>query len=533
MSAQVEASTVNAGQLFSNSYFFIPDFQRPYSWTVKDEVADFWRDLSETIDSPPYFLGLLIVTAERDSEDEKTVVDGQQRLVTLTLLASALRTAALSRGKKLVADSMRDIFLMGLDYETETRMHRLTFTARADRETYEWLMSPESAKEPKLANRLMVASHKFLSDQVQADLDKHEPSRLAKWARLLSNGLTFAKFDHPDRNAAYKVYEVVNTRGKDLTPADLIKGYALGTVAADSDSGASARWEALEHPFRSLQVPAQFTQFIRHVVTLRHGYVIPRDLYQVITTKYPGAQGVERLLTELEEFLSLYQRIIDPSVDSEVPDDLVTSFAILNSLGLSTVRPTFMAVAALENHEEPLRALVRIVVTRIVAGSFGTGSIERRFADAATRIYKSKDWRAPIDDLMELMPRKRDFLEQLPQAQAKGVLMVVRSSALQRSALPQIHGYLHQVRAKNAEDWDEFPDKAFAQIGNTVGNFFISDNERRPRGTNTPSAVKERLLPTRIEEEVVSDADFPWTPETVEGFNNEIAATAGDVWYAE
>ncbi|MES2171168.1 MAG: DUF262 domain-containing protein [Actinomycetota bacterium] len=533
MSAQVEASTVNAGQLFSNSYFYIPDFQRPYSWTVKDEVTDFWRDLSETIETPPYFLGLLIVTTEREDQEEKTVVDGQQRLVTLTLLASALRAAALARGKKLVADSLRDMFLLGLDYETEEWHHKITFSADADRSTYEWLVGTKDVIKPEVPNALMVASHKFLAERIEEDLKANDDSvRLAKWARLLSNGLTFARFDHPDRNAAYKVYEVVNTRGKDLTPADLIKGYALGTASSDVSLSARARWAALEEPFRLLDASAQFTQFIRHVITLRHGYVLPRDLYQIITRRYEGSAGVDRLLLELEESLGLYIRLIDPSVDSDLADDIGTSFVILQSLGLSTVRPAFLAIATLDEHQEALRRLVQIVVTRIVAESFGTGSVERRFADAARDIFLEQDWRGPLENLLDLMPRQRDFEEGLAESQSKGVLLVIRSSVLQTSALPQIHGYLHQVRPKNSERWMDFSDKEFTAIGNTIGNFFISEIERRPRGTNNPQAVQERLLTTRVREEIVSESDFPWTPQTVEAFNSHIASTASQIWYA-
>jgi len=66
--------------LLSSSVFEVPQFQREYSWQ-EDEVSDFWNDLSNGIESDSYFLGLIILT---DEGERKHVVDGQQRLITLT-----------------------------------------------------------------------------------------------------------------------------------------------------------------------------------------------------------------------------------------------------------------------------------------------------------------------------------------------------------------------------------------------------------------------------------------------------------------
>jgi uncharacterized protein with ParB-like and HNH nuclease domain len=60
----------------------VPPFQREYSW-ARDEVAAFWDDLRASLDPESYFLGLVVLT---DSPGRKAVIDGQQRLITLTLL---------------------------------------------------------------------------------------------------------------------------------------------------------------------------------------------------------------------------------------------------------------------------------------------------------------------------------------------------------------------------------------------------------------------------------------------------------------
>jgi uncharacterized protein with ParB-like and HNH nuclease domain len=78
----LNASASTAGALLSSSIFEVPQFQREYSWQ-EDQVSDFWSDLSKGLDSESYFLGLVILT---DEGGRKHVVDGQQRLITLSLL---------------------------------------------------------------------------------------------------------------------------------------------------------------------------------------------------------------------------------------------------------------------------------------------------------------------------------------------------------------------------------------------------------------------------------------------------------------
>jgi uncharacterized protein with ParB-like and HNH nuclease domain len=96
----LNASASTAGALLSSSTFEVPQFQREYSWQ-RDEVSEFWNDLSNGLDSDSYFLGLVILT---DEGGTKHVVDGQQRLITLSLLANAIYFEALGRGRTALAD---------------------------------------------------------------------------------------------------------------------------------------------------------------------------------------------------------------------------------------------------------------------------------------------------------------------------------------------------------------------------------------------------------------------------------------------
>ena len=93
MPAKITATERNLGAVFSDEYYFqIPLYQRPYAWTTEhvDELLDDLIDAMRRDEDTPYFLGS-IVLIKSDDDPKSEVVDGQQRLTTLTMLFCALR----------------------------------------------------------------------------------------------------------------------------------------------------------------------------------------------------------------------------------------------------------------------------------------------------------------------------------------------------------------------------------------------------------------------------------------------------------
>jgi hypothetical protein len=132
----LNASASTAGALLSSSIFEVPQFQREYSWQ-DDEVADFWNDLSKGLDSESYFLGLIILT---DEGGKKHVVDGQQRLITLSLLANAIYFEAQSRGRAALADRIRADFLRSIDYDSDETNPRVVLSDEDDNRTFQLIL---------------------------------------------------------------------------------------------------------------------------------------------------------------------------------------------------------------------------------------------------------------------------------------------------------------------------------------------------------------------------------------------------------
>lgn len=530
--SQVDASTLNAGAFFADSRLVVPDYQRKYSWLPDEQIAEFWRDLSRAIGRGDYFLGLVILA---EGKKRHEVVDGQQRLVTLTILANELRLIALGLGRRLVAESIRTDFLDSMNFETEEQIPRIHLTDEADRADLQMLLQATDAGAISARPQSAIhAARAELSSRLNADISGHtQPAlRVGQWTEFLTKNLTFAVFTHPDRSAAFRVYEVVNTRGKDLTPTELIKSHLIGSSGDPTRNETYRRWNAIENQLETVGAVDQLTTFVRHVVTLERGYVIPRDLYDEVSSNYTGAEGVQRLLEILEYFLPTYLQMIEPAADVESTEVRTRAFAIADELGAARFRPTLLAASTAADPDENFPRILRILVPGSITGRFGSGNVEAQFARSARRAYKDGDWEAEIARLKDLKPTREEFELRLTRGVSRNQAHVLLSALFQDTALPELVGYPHQLRPRNGEHWPGFDADQYKEAGGLIANWVLTSVERRPQGSRTPGAVKAKLVDSLIDQDPRSRADIDsWTADRVKADSERFASQIAELWY--
>lgn len=545
MDTPLNALATSAGTLLSKGTFLVPPFQREYAWE-DDEVAEFWSDLRSGLSDDSYFLGLVILTDEADS---KHVVDGQQRILTVSLLAAALFHEARRAGRPALAERISSDFLRAIDYETDQVRPRVVLSDKRDNSTFQRILETPHSKlgdpvgpEGDFSNRLMAA-YRYLSLQLRDDLGPDPFKRLGLWTDFLTNRVYFAVFVHPDPAAAYRVFEVINTRGKELTTADLLKNYILNQTPAARRTERYHQWVRIA---RSLEPAGSgaLVQYIRHVVSLAAGHVLPRDLYDYLTDRSRVASGkdrrerrapsVDELMSSLEDWVPLYLQLVDPTVAGPAEPDWLPVFSSLNALNVISVRPVVMALSRAEQPLEGMQRLLRLVVRRIVVGNLGTGNVERRFSEAAQQIATTGEWGPALGSLRDLDPDRLDFQEQLRKRSLnKGTLTFLRRSVLQQTISPEPIGFMHLIRPRQAPEWWTFPDDEFTYWGSTLGNTLLADVERRPWATSTWQGFRNQLLPHAVDGEVVHEIETrtEWSARSVEEVGAQLASAATEVWY--
>jgi len=539
MDTPLNASATSAGALLSSNTFVVPPYQREYAWEA-DEVREFWDDLRGGLEDGSYFLGLLILT---DEDNRKHVVDGQQRLLTITLLAACLYHEAVRSGRSALADRIQADFLTSIDYETDQMEPRVRLTDSVDDAALQSIVAHADLEQltfgsaDGLPNKLHQAARQ-LQELLRTDLSADPFKRLGLWTDFLTNKVYLAVFVHPNPASAYRVFEVINTRGRELTTADLLKNYVLNQTSAADRAGRYDAWQSIARPLQQ-NGPSTLVQFIRHIVTLHAGHVLPRDLFDFLAER--DRRGKERrppsvteLMDALESRLPLYLQMLDPTVDGPANDDWLGIFSALQDLNVITVRPLLMAISDTADATEGMRRLLQLVVRRIVVGNLGTGNVERRFGEAARRVVEKSGWREALAGLGDLNPTPEEFVEQLrKRSYNKGALTFLRRSIVQASITPDGSGYLHLIRPRQANEWIGFPEDDFTYWGSTLGNSFLAKVERRPKGANTFQGFKMNLLAdAEPGEDVDALADLAaWSTEAVEARGRDLANHASTVWY--
>lgn len=542
MDTPLNASASNAGAIFANNTFEIPRFQREYSWG-SDEVTDFWSDLQGSLEAESYFLGLIILTTPKDDEEagRKRVVDGQQRILTLSLLANAIFHEATKSERKALADRIRASFLRSIDYQTDEEIRRVKLTDEADDNTFQFILEtgarPTDIQDEASVSAKMSASYDLLARYLREDLRADPFKRLGKWTDFLTNRLYFAVFLHPSAEAAYQVYEVVNTRGRDLTTADLLKNYILSQAGGD-EADRYGQWQSIAKQF-STEGANNFVQYIRHVVTVKSGYILPKDLYGFLANRKKMGDRVpprpNEVMSLLERNLPLYMQMIDPTTAGPADVDALGVFSALNSLSVLTVRPILLACSDVPNSQAGMEWILKLVVRRMVVGNLGTGNVERRLGEAAKAIHDAKNWTVMIDQLRDLNPPREDFVSQLKKRSLnKNLLTFLRRSIIQNTITPNPHGFLHFIWSKSAP-FEGIGEDEGSYWASTLGNTIISNVEKRPRTLVDWPTFKGTMLTTAVDGEWVHPLNqlARWDVAAVEGMGSDLANEAGRIWYDE
>jgi hypothetical protein len=535
----LNASATTAGALISSSTFEIPPYQREYSWS-EDEVSEFWDDLRKALNEDSYFLGLVILTEE---ESRKQVVDGQQRIITLTLLAAALYHEALEGGRKALADRIQADFLRSIDYATDETRPRVVLSDQADNETFQAILTTGKGGkqlvqvESDTLSKRMQESYNLLRNKLREDLAQDPFKQLGVWTDFITNRLYFAVFIHPDSAAAYRVFEVINTRGLELTTADLLKNYILSQTAPAKRTERYNEWQSIAHPFSQYGANS-YVQYIRHVVTVEGGHIMPKDLFDFLAKRTTHANkeppSTDELMILLKQHLPLYMQMIDPSLEGPADPGALKIFAALNSLGVIAVRPILLAISNTPNALEGMSYILKLVVRRIVVGNLGTGTVERRFGDAAKDVHDSVDWHVLEKKLTDLNPTREEFVNQIrKRAFNKGTLAFLRRSIITKSTTPDTLGILHFIMPRQQPIWDGLSEEDALFWSGTIANTFLSTLERRPKEAVTWDGFKESLLKEGVPMEWIQELGGldVWNATTMETISKNLAEVAGDVWY--
>lgn len=312
----------------------IPPFQRDYSWG-EEQWDDLWQDIIEvaSLDAEPsHYMGYLVVQSDNDKSFD--VIDGQQRLTTLSLIVLAVlknlqRLVDLgdeSDSNKRRYDQIRQTYIGYLDPVTLVSKTKLTLNRNNDNyfQNFIVVLRPLPIRGFNVSEHLLRKAFDWFDKRVQ---DYIKPSTqdkgiaLASLVENMSDRLFFTVISVTDELNAYKVFETLNARGVRLSSTDLLKNYLFSVLHKENQDTHELKvledkWESIVSRLGS----EDFPDFLRSYWVSRHKSVRHAELYKAVkNTVHNSRQAVFDLLRGMEEDIDAYLALTMPETSEWSP----------------------------------------------------------------------------------------------------------------------------------------------------------------------------------------------------------------------
>lgn len=319
MPARIHGSQYPLLKIFSNEFAFkIPPYQRSYRWTT-EEAGELLDDLLEALGNKgaepveeldPYFLGSIVLIKGEDRA-EAEVVDGQQRLTTLTILLAALRAL----GPENFSSGLEEfLYESGNPVAGTENRYRLTVRSRdeaffkthvQERGGLDKLIAldPHVLTDPR---RAMRENAKLFLDRLGA-IDEAARKRLSQF---MVQRCFLVAVSTPDLASAYRIFSVLNERGLDLSHSDILKAEIVGRAPADAEEEYTAKWEDAEDGLGGERFDDLFAHIRMIFAKTKLRGTVLEEFRNAVVEKYSDSRQL------IDEVIIPYSEVLAPVLDA-------------------------------------------------------------------------------------------------------------------------------------------------------------------------------------------------------------------------
>ncbi|MCQ2984324.1 DUF262 and DUF1524 domain-containing protein [Helicobacter pylori] len=373
--------------------FVIPIYQRVYSWE-KEQCKQLWDDIIKTGGNDQiegHFIGSIVFVHDgiyTTSHNELLIIDGQQRLTTITLLFIALRDHLNDEDEFLEKFSRQKIqnrYLINSDEKGDKRFKLIL--SEPDRDTLLSLIDKDKRKPSEPSLKIME-NFKLFEEWIRKNTDKLETifKGLDK-LMVVEISLERGK-DNPQL-----IFESMNSTGKDLTQTDLIRNYILMGLEPEKQKIFYEKyWRAMEEDFK--QNETLFNQFVRHYLTIKTREIPNINKVYEAFKRYQQERGIETeaLLQDLQKYCGYFCQIVFKKEDDK---DLNKALGFLVDLKMDVIYPLLLelysdyrdGVLSQKDFISIIDIIESYICRRAVCG-LGTNSLNKIFPFVTKKINK-------------------------------------------------------------------------------------------------------------------------------------------------
>lgn len=558
------------GDLLTSGYYRIPRFQRPYSWDAEN-ITDFWDDVVR--DNPDdYFIGSMVVFEERSQHFG--VVDGQQRLTTITLLLCAMREAMAERG---FADFAEGLHGLVERKNIENRLEYIVNTETSSPFFQEYILKrgkPDVEARVYEEEANLRRAHEqlrgFVVDVISATEKDPSVKAAEREQRVLERmgairdallRLKVILVKVTDEDDAYMIFETLNTRGKDLGLADLVKNHVMRHLKPRGASVDAPRlnWESILETIEGAPGDLDTDSFLQHYWLSKYDHLAAKKVFRQIKKTMNTREKTEAFLDDLVHNAKLYRGIHETQFGGWTKQERRIQEA-LDALQLFRVQQQTPCALALvrcyrdgtmkkKQLEDALVALERFHFLFTAATSQrSSGGISGMYSSLARKLSNAGSPQKAQEVIAELKVKLRERIPSASEVEAlfPGIVYTDRVSKQRQlvrymlATMARAEDSLSQCSFDNMTIEHIIPQSSIGQgdltdaIVGQLGNLILVTEKLNSKLANKPAREKIRLLKAHAPDlpllkDVLAASD--WTAQDVIRRTHALAEFAyGKVW---
>ncbi len=297
-----------------DTIFIIPVYQRNYDWT-ESQCRQLFYDIltvAQERKRPSHFIGSIVYIHEgiysSARRRELTIIDGQQRLTTISLLWAAMYHRAIEFDEKRLAEKIKEKYL---EDDGDVKLH----TTQNNVAILDFIISGQVHEKDYPEKSNMIENYNFFRERINEQNIETIQDGISKLI-YVDIALERGK-DEPQR-----IFESLNSTGLDLSQGDLIRNYVLMELEPNAQRVVyKDYWRPIEVMTTNRQKnELQLSDFLRHYLTFKNREIPTKRLvYETFKAKYPdkGLDNLEEVLKDIKKYASYYYKLINPETETD------------------------------------------------------------------------------------------------------------------------------------------------------------------------------------------------------------------------
>jgi uncharacterized protein with ParB-like and HNH nuclease domain len=558
----LDTRTTSFGDLIGNGKIYrVPPFQRDYSWN-EENWEDLWQDILLLHRNPDssHYMGALVLQSSSTSDKEFTIIDGQQRLASLSIIAIAV----IDKIQKLVereeeknANQDRQEILKRT-YLSDRDPRSLRYSSKIllnenNNDFYQsnlvTLRKPLNRRSLSKSNQLLWQAFEYFSDHLQKIEDVVQSGeKLAIFLTdTVAQRLLFIQINVEDELNAYTVFETLNARGIELSSTDLLKNYLFSLFKGPDDlQEAQRQWRQI---INTVQME-KFPEFLRYYLSLKHTRVRRERLFKVVRESVKNREQAFALLDQLENYSSLF--IALSNSNDEFWRDSSENRSYIRELELFEVKQAYPAFFAAyerfssENFTRLLKLVCVLSFRYTVVSSLNPNELETLYNRVAVGIVNNEitNPKQVFDNLRPICVADEKFLQDfsLLSISTKGqkkkivryILFKLEADASHIEVNEDSFSIEHILPESPNSDWGQnFTDTQTEEMVYRLGNLTPLEPYLNRQVGNEVYSIKREVYQQSIYKLTQNVLAEEWNPNTLATRQRHLAQRAVHIWKAD